>query len=368
MRVLHIITDLQTAGAQTVVMNYLRCLHNDKDVLLTVLVLGCPRNTDFEIECSNNGYNVKFLNYKETATPYLFKPLINWLRLQLLLFNFLRRNKFDIIHTHVTPIIPYTLFPIWLCRPEKYFHTLHSDPDAIKPSFQKWARFAFHRMGVIPICVTEYQRTKAEQVYRLSNPVVIHNGLDFRIYQKIIDQYALRKQLGIEESLFVIGFVGRLNKIKNIPFLLAVYSEYLKSNPKSILLIIGEGEERSNLETIVKDNKLNNCVRFLGRRNDVATLYKAMDLFMLTSFHESSSIVTVEAQLSGVRCVVSDNIPDSVVVSTKIRRLSLEDSISHWVEAMADTSNSNTPAIDINEYNIDNTIFKLKKIYSSEQD
>lgn len=363
MRVLHIITDLQTAGAQTVVMNYLRCLHNDKDVLLTVLVLGCPRNTDFEIECSNNGYNVIFLNYKEIDRPSLFKPIINWLCLQLLLFSFLRKNKFDIIHTHVTPIIPYTLFPIWMNRPTKYFHTLHSDPDAIKPNFQKWARFAFHKLGVIPLCVTEYQRSKAERVYRLSRPLVIHNGLDFNIYQKNINRDVVRKELGIEASRFVIGFVGRLNKIKNIPFLIAVFAEYLKINPESVLLIIGEGEERSAIEKIIKELRLNNSVMLLGQRNDVASLYKAMDLFMLTSFHESSSIVTVEAQISGVRCVVSNNIPDSVIVSSNVQRLSLDAPISHWIDAMANKSYSGMPVTDINEYKLDNTIVQLKNAY-----
>lgn len=368
MRVLHILTDLNTAGAQTVVMNYLRYFHVDSDVSLSVLVLGCPQGTDYEKECLSKGYNLLFLNYKEKERRFFLKPLLNWISLQILLIGFLRKNKFDIIHSHVTPIIPYTLLPLWLSRPKKYFHTLHSDPDALEACFQKWGRFAFHIMGVIPICVTEYQRIKAQRVYHLSNPIVIHNGLDFKDYQIEINREALRKELGIEDSLFVIGYVGRLNKIKNIPFLLAVFSEYMKFNPKSLLLIIGEGEEKSNLEAFVNNNHLNANVRFLGHRSDAATLYKVMDLFMLTSLYESSSIVTVEAQISGVRCVVSDNIPDSVVVSTKIRRLSLDDSITHWVEAMIDDSYSSTPVTDVNEYNLDNTISKLKNIYLGGQE
>lgn len=363
MKVLHIITDLQTAGAQTVVMNYLRSFHNDKDVILTVLVLGCPLGTDYEKECLSKGYNVVFLNYKEKENPSLIKPILNLLRLQFLLLGFLVKNKYDIIHTHVTPIIPYTLFPIWLRRPKKYFHTLHSDPEAISPSVQKWARFAFLKCGVIPICVTEYQKNKAEKAYHLSNPIVIHNGIDFNPYLLDVNREDVRAQIGIEESQFVIGYVGRLNTIKNIPFLLKVFQAYKQRHENALLLIIGEGEERNYIKQIINDLNISKSVKLLGQRSDVATLYKIMDLFMLCSYHESSSIVTVEAQIAGVRCVVSDNIPDNVVISSRIQRVSLNVPISRWVDAMEDTSDSGSPIVDINEYNIVNTVSQLKSIY-----
>ena len=73
---------------------------------------------------------------------------------------------------------------------------------------------------------------------------------------------------------------------------------------------------------------------FTGKRDDVERMYKSMDVFMLTSLFESSSIVTVEAQLSGIRCILSEAIPKSVIISDSVNRLSLNDSIDYWIAAL----------------------------------
>ena len=161
----------------------------------------------------------------------------------------------------------------------------------------------------------------------------------------------------------MIGSVGRLDPIKNYPFLLKVFSEYYKFNSKARLLIVGEGVEKQSLHALADTLRIRNRVIFAGQRNDVQNVYKAMDLFMLTSFYESSSIVTVEAQLSGLRCVISSSIPDSVIISKTVNRINLDAPLSDWISAINGDIEPNEVVNAKEIFSLNNTIRELKKVY-----
>lgn len=188
--------------------------------------------------------------------------------------------------------------------------------------------------------------------------------MDLNTYkQNDVCRQNVRVELGLEDDAFVIGTVGRLDKIKNFPFLIKVFREYLKLNTQARLLIVGDGVERYSLTELVKILNIENKVIFAGQRSDIQNMYKAMDLFMLTSFFESSSIVTVEAQLSGLRCVISSNIPDSVIITDRVNRISLDVPICDWIKAMSGLLPSDAIINDKMHFSIDNTILELKNIY-----
>lgn len=364
-KVLHLIGDLSTGGAQSVVMNYLRSMDNDPDYEIIVATNKRSGETDYEAEAKQNGYSVDFLEYKESGAIPVIRSIINWINYQYAIYKAIKRVKPDIIHTHITRIFPHAVFPILLSGTKARVHTLHSDPYAIENKYMPWAKAAFNLFGFYPVCVTEAQSEKAKKRYGFKNCTVIQNGLDLEKFHFSESKADIRKSFDIADDAFVIGFVGRLHKVKNIEFLLSVFGEYRKKNPNAVLVIAGDGSEMDNIQKKAKETNIFNYVKFLGMRSDVERIYKMLDVFMLTSFFESSSIVTVEAQLSGVRCVIADSIPENVVITNNVYRLGLSEPIDKWTDAVDGKGDVFPQKSTPEDYSIKTSVLKLKQLYDS---
>ncbi len=127
--------------------------------------------------------------------------------------------------------------------------------------------------------------------------------------------------LGISESDFVLGTVGRLHEVKNYKFLIDIFEEVLKEKRNAVLVLAGDGPQKSELKEIVSEKGLSEKVYFLGNRSDIISVYSAMDVFILTSKHESCSLATLEAQAVGLKCVVSSGIPEDTLATDDIYRM-----------------------------------------------
>ena len=85
---------------------------------------------------------------------------------------------------------------------------------------------------------------------------------------------------------------------------------------------------------------------------------------MLTSFFESSSIVTVEAQYAGVRCVVSSNIPENVVVTNLVNRISLNEPVEKWLAAIDGSLQPDHPKGTLMDFSVDKSVKELRLLYN----
>ena len=90
-----------------------------------------------------------------------------------------------------------------------------------------------------------------------------------------------------------------------------------------------------------------------------------MDVFTMTSFFESSSIVTVEAQASGVRCVIADSIPDNVIVTGLVSSLPLNAPITDWVSAIKGNYPKRKQVSEMKMFSMDRTISELRDVYNN---
>lgn len=138
-----------------------------------------------------------------------------------------------------------------------------------------------------------------------------------------------RKELGMEDS-FVVGHVGRFAYQKNHKFLVEVYNEVQKKCSNAVLLLIGRGELRDDIEKQVKNLGLSEKVHFIDFQNDVSKYFQAMDVFVFPSFFEGFGIVLIEAQTAGLPCLCSDRIPEEAFMTEYIQQLSL-DNEDVWV-------------------------------------
>lgn len=367
-KVLYIIGSFGIGGAEKIVLDDLKILSQNKDLNIELLVLKGKTNSYYEKELESiENLKVTFTENKPKKSKILLiRKLITMLFNKKLIENKVKEFKPNIIHTHYTIILK--LIPKSIINDKKIikYHTLHSDPYAISKIDTKYAKKYFIKNKIIPICLNDEQIEKAKQRYKIDKYEVVKNGIDFEKFKCLDSNELIKKSLGISNNTFVVGFVGRLHLVKNLPFLIDKFSKFIKKRPDSVLLIVGDGGEKQNLLDLAVKKGINDRVKFLGNRADMNRIYRAFDLFMLCSTFESNSLVTVEAQLCNVRCLVSTAIPASVIITNKVKRLSLTDSDEIWINEMLNDGFIGEVVTDKSEYSLEKSCKKLEEIYLSE--
>lgn len=147
----------------------------------------------------------------------------------------------------------------------------------------------------------------------------------------------MRAELGAAEDEFVIGHVGRFEYPKNQSYLFDIFYEVLQINPNTRLVLIGDGAQRKEFEEKIHKLGISNKVMLLGVRMDVNKLYSGIDLLVLPSLNEGFPFVLVEAQINGLKCIVTDNISKKVNISRSVSFLSTDLDPRRWAEKIVNT-------------------------------
>tara|TARA_B100000767_G_scaffold125471_1_gene119616 strand:- start:108 stop:773 length:666 start_codon:yes stop_codon:yes gene_type:complete len=129
-----------------------------------------------------------------------------------------------------------------------------------------------------------------------------------------IKQFIFKKNSEIQnfqtfDKKRLIFAAGRLTKQKNFSYLIDEFSTFLQNNKDFILLILGDGEERSKLEKQIIKKKLQTNVYLIGHVNNVFKYFKKGEVFVLSSLWEEVGFVMVEAALTNL-FVISSNCPN----------------------------------------------------------
>lgn len=140
----------------------------------------------------------------------------------------------------------------------------------------------------------------------------------------------IRAAHGIDDKTYVLGNVARLNPEKNHAFLIDVFEAYHEKQPDSVLIIAGGGPGRKDVESLVDSSSVKDSIILLGNIADPSKLYSAMDCFVFPSKHEGLGIVLVEAQLAGLDCFVSSDVPNAARVSDRFHPISLSRPAVDW--------------------------------------
>lgn len=164
---------------------------------------------------------------------------------------------------------------------------------------------------------------------------VLHNGIDIEAFAfRPEARSAVRESLGIEADALLVGNIAAFLPAKNHQFLLQVFAEVSARDTSARLFLVGDGP----LETLVRDDvrrlKLEDKVFFLGRRSDVPDMLSAMDVLLFPSLHEGFGLVALEAQASGLPCLLSDAITSEVAISPSCHRIPLTTAPTEWAERL----------------------------------
>ena len=163
---------------------------------------------------------------------------------------------------------------------------------------------------------------------------IIPNAVDVRKYQfNPQKRTMMRNKLGVEDKL-VIGCVGRFRTEKNQAFLLGVLKEVLEFEPSAILLFAGDGPLENDVKQKAIEMGIDDKCVFLGMRSDIPNVMQAIDVLVLPSLFEGLPVTGIEAQASGLHCVVSDGITKEMNVIGLVEYISLDAPPDEWAKSI----------------------------------
>lgn len=143
-----------------------------------------------------------------------------------------------------------------------------------------------------------------------------------------------RELIGVADDEILLGAVGRVEKEKNHIFLIGVLKKLLRSMPKAKLIILGDGSEREKLQEKSRELGLDDKVILYGSTDDVPGWLSAMDYYLMPSLSEGFPISAVEAQASGLVCVLSDRITREADITADVYHLPIDKGYGPWVSAL----------------------------------
>ena len=174
----------------------------------------------------------------------------------------------------------------------------------------------------------------------LKKAVVIRNAIDVdRVQFDEEKRKAIREKYGWEKQ-FVIGNIGRLHFQKNQTFCLDIFSQYIKTNPDSVMVFVGQGEDEQKLKAKTQELGIEDKVCFVGVQKDIQAWLSSFDLFLFPSLFEGLSVVALEAQANGITTLAADKvIPEEIKINDNFIFFSLDNDDYTWSEKIKSLEN-----------------------------
>lgn len=325
LRILHVLTAMDRAGAETMLMNLYRAI--DKDKIQFDFAVTAKDHCDYDDEILNMGGKIIHYPKYNGKNHFAYKKWWN---------EFFRSHpEYKIVHGHIgsTASIYLKIAKKHGCYTIAHSHSAGMGFGMHNILYRLYSHSTRYIADYFIGCSTEaliarYGRKVASDKAR---SIVLNNGIDTSKYAY---SESIRKEmlssLGLSESSFVIGTVGRLTEPKNPMFILDILSE-LKKSSDFVFLWAGAGELRNDIETKIKELGLSDNVRLLGVRDDIPRLLQTLNVFILPSKFEGLPVIGVEVQAAGVPMLCSDKVSPEVKMSEYCKFLGI-DSVSYWVE------------------------------------
>ncbi|MDW3137694.1 glycosyltransferase family 4 protein [Vibrio sp. 1288] len=231
------------------------------------------------------------------------------------LYRLFRQYRFDVVHSHSSKTGVIGRIAAKLAGVPMVVHTVHGFAfPAAKNKLEKCIFFAMEWLGTKCsdkiICLHDADREIAKNQLGASDSQleVLANGVDTTKYSPATSEIKLsmRKELGLPQDAVIVGMVGRLWKQKNPQAFVDTALRLLSTNVNAHFVLVGDGELKTVLEEQVNQAGFSDNVHFLGWRNDTPQLLKSFDIFVLPSLWEGMPLAILEAQATGLPCVVSN--------------------------------------------------------------
>ena len=328
-RVLHITEMLSAAGIESFIMNMYRNIDKDK-VQFDFLVLRNQKEF-YDEEISNLGGRKYYVHSNISNTWVRILDEANQIE------KFLKEHHYDIVHIHYTTSLraPYLLAAKRAGVSTRIYHA-HSAAVSGK-SKVKMAVYKYYRSKIIKwgtdwfACSIAAAEWIFPQEYVNNNEVkIVYNGIDtnrFKYNEEI--RKRIRTELGLSDN-FVLIHTGRFIDQKNQSFVLDIFKAIKQKCPKSKMVFLGTGDLLREIEKKAESLGIKSDVFFLGVKDNVQDYLSAADCYIMPSLYEGLPVAAIEAQCSGLPCVMSENITREVALTDSTKFLALNEPADVW--------------------------------------
>lgn len=301
MRVLHVINNLGSGGAEKLLCDIVPLMAINHKVEVEVLLLSSENNT-FENQLRSKGVKIQSLNQSSLFNFKIFFKLLKKIK----------NEKIQIVHAHLFPTFYWIAFVSLFTRKKdvKFVLTEHSTMNnRRKYSFLRPLERLVYRQFDTIITINDQVRVKLRdwihsKYYDESKYPIIYNGISLDYYKNSnkYDVNALIKNVK-SEDVKLVCMVGRLFRPKDQETVVMALT-HLPSNVH--LLLVGEGERKEKLTNLVNELEIQDRVHFLGFRHDIAEILKTVDIVVLSSLWEGFGLAALEGMAAGKAVVGSD--------------------------------------------------------------
>lgn len=327
-RVLHVVGAMNRAGTETLLMNIFRSINREQ--VSFDFISYSQKDADYDNEIRELGGTIIHLT-KSNSIWQLYQAMKN-------------NGPYDVVHSH-------TLFHCGIANLAAFFagipiriahaHTTLDQKDSfigkLYITIMKILILLFST-NLLACSLAAGKYLFGEHVERRPNYSVYFNRINYSSFLTESTQRVkvFKMEQGLGNSM-VIGHIGRFIEAKNHLFLIQILKEIIKQKPGCKLLLVGDGDLRNQTESLVKKDGLNDYIRFTGVRDDISTCLHSMDVFVFPSVYEGLGLVLLEAQASGVPCIVSEAIqPEADIGIGLMTKLSLKDRPEVWAKTILD--------------------------------
>lgn len=164
------------------------------------------------------------------------------------------------------------------------------------------------------------------------NVRLLQNGVDLKVFHfDPRGREEIRRAFSVEDKL-VVGHIGRFHGQKNHRFLLEAFRKMKDKREDAVLVLVGAGNLENEIRSQVRELDLETSVIFTGVRFDIPQLLSAMDVFVFPSLHEGMPNTVIEAQATGLPCVIADTITPEADITGLVQYLPLSAAPGQWAE------------------------------------
>ena len=233
---------------------------------------------------------------------------------------------------------------------------------------------------IVAVSETVAELLRAGVVHDATRIRVIPNGVDVSAFRPTDPDPQVRGRLGLPPDAPVLGSVGRLEPVKGFEVMVdafAILQQEWEGNPRPVLVVAGDGSQRSALEARTRAAGLEGRVRWLGWQDDVLSLYSNFTLFTMSSHSEGTSVSLLEAMSAGLCPVVTDVGGNAAVLGNALSHRLVPPGdprslASAWADALGDPRALERDARDarrrvVETYSLETMVRQYERLYRGKE-
>lgn len=310
----------------------------------------------------------------------------NKIKFLLSLRHVLKKNKYDIIHSHHDYLSGfYGLSTIGIPFKKKLLH-IHNTDEVIPVGNNFLKKILLPIFGYLALAFNDVVIGVSKHTLDVflngkkkfcKKSDVLYCGVNFTSFLKPVDKNFLKKELDIPLDAKIILFVGRMNELKNPSFIIDILNYILLEKPNTYAIFIGEGGEKEKIIQKAEINKTEKFIRLLGWRNDVQAIMQSADVFIFPRLEhpkEALGLVIVEAQAAGLPLVISRAIvEDAIIIKNLAFYTPLDNNAQEWANTILYVLSRGTiisresayKLMSESKFDLRNATLNLIKLYTS---